>query len=145
MIFKTNIENYYKVCKNVLFSAINESLKHCITIYRMQPYLRLVSSTVMVEIRVELLITLILQFKFPWPSSSYWGWFSIKYKKIWNKIIIQKDTTPLPTIDFKIFISNSISILVHIHVFLESIPEVSNCVNGILYVCLQVCLQLQNK
>lgn len=52
--------------------------------HSMLSYLWLVSSTIMVEIRVELLITLILQFKLPWPSSTYWGWLSIKHRSNWK-------------------------------------------------------------
>lgn len=79
--------------------------------YSMLSYLWLVSSTIMVEIRVELLITLILQFKLPWPSSTYWGWLSIKHtsnwKKLWDKRSNQKNKTKT-TIHFKRFISNFI-------------------------------------
>lgn len=73
-----------KCIKSVLFSVVNENLKHYISKHSMLSYLWLVSSTIMVEIRVELLITLILQFKLPWPSSTYWGWLSIKHRSNWK-------------------------------------------------------------
>lgn len=125
----------------------------------MLSYLWLVSSTVMVEIRVELLITLILQFKFPWPSSTYWGWLSIRHRSKWKNYetrdqtknkkqkqqSILKDLSVISFFDFITTCSTLTSTCIyteHIHLY---IPEVSNCMNGILYVCLQVGLQSQTN
>lgn len=80
LIFKPTLKTV-KMCIKKCFIFCQEWV---ISKHSMLSYLWLVSSTIMVEIRVELLITLILQFKLPWPSSTYWGWLSIKHRSNWK-------------------------------------------------------------